>query len=124
MGEPVTCRPGDLREEMDRIRSALAAGFAVAHMVCLYSCRRETIEAIRDAHPTLPCRSPSRRTRRSRAGSHGLPQAGAAPSSIGGAHAPEGVPLRGPGRGDGREARRIAALARCSSGARILVPST
>ncbi|WP_223643931.1 hypothetical protein [Corallococcus sp. EGB] len=46
----MTCRPGDLREEVGRIRAALAAGYSVAHLARLYGCHWETIKAIRDGH--------------------------------------------------------------------------
>ncbi|RKI09729.1 hypothetical protein D7Y15_23425 [Corallococcus sp. AB030] len=46
----MTCRSGDLREEVGRIRAALAAGYSVAHLARRYSCHWETIKAIRDGH--------------------------------------------------------------------------
>ena len=35
----MTCRHGDLREEVGRIREALSAGYTVAHLARLYGCR-------------------------------------------------------------------------------------
>ncbi|WP_223644325.1 hypothetical protein [Corallococcus sp. EGB] len=46
----MTCRRGDLREEVGRIRAALAAGYSVAHLARLYGCRKSSIELIRDGH--------------------------------------------------------------------------
>ncbi|RKI32153.1 hypothetical protein D7Y27_36505 [Corallococcus sp. AB004] len=46
----MTCRPGDLREEVGRIRAALAAGYSVAHLAQLYGCRWDAVWAIRDGH--------------------------------------------------------------------------
>jgi hypothetical protein len=46
----MTCRHGDRRTEVGRIRAALFAEYTVAHLARLYGCRWETIQAIRDGH--------------------------------------------------------------------------
>lgn len=46
----MTCRRGELREEVGRIRAALAAGYTVGYLAQLYGCSWESIREIRDGH--------------------------------------------------------------------------